>query len=71
MLIRFKTRLMAIPAKQAPLLAKKTSQTEIFKLLKTGVDEALEELADYDTLFGGGEDAGADKNTVSEDTKNA
>lgn len=71
MLIRFKTRLMAIPAKQAPLLAKKTSQTEIFKLLKAGIDEALEELADYDTLFGGKEDAGTDKNAVSEDTKNA
>lgn len=52
MLIRFKTRLMAMPAKLSPILAKKTDQTEIFKLMKTGVDEALEELADFDTVFG-------------------
>lgn len=52
MLIRFKTRLMAMPAKLSPILAKKTDQTEIFKLMKAGVDEALEELADFDTVFG-------------------
>lgn len=52
MLIRFKTRLMAMPAKLSPILAKKTDQTEIFKLMKSGVDEALEELADFDTVFG-------------------
>ncbi|CAK7047966.1 MAG: hypothetical protein BACD_02356 [Bacteroides rodentium] len=51
MLIRFKTRLMAIPAKLSPILAKKTEQTEIFKLMKSAVDEALEELADFDTAF--------------------
>lgn len=51
-LIKFKTRLMAIPAKQSPVLAKKSDQTEIFKLLKSSVDEALEELADFQTLFG-------------------
>lgn len=54
MLIRFKTRLMAIPAKLSPILAKKTEQTEIFKLIKSAVDEALEELADFDTAFGEG-----------------
>ena len=47
-LIKFKTRLMAIPAKLGPTLAKKKDQTEIFKLLKAAIDEALEELADYD-----------------------
>ena len=51
-LIKFKTRLMAIPAKQSPVLAKKSDQTEIFKLLKSSVDEALEELADFQTMFG-------------------
>lgn len=51
MLIRFKTRLMMLPAKLSPVLAKKADQAEIFKLLKAGVDEALEELADYDTVF--------------------
>lgn len=56
MLIRFKTRLMAIPAKQSPILSKKTDQTEIFKILKAGIDEALDELADFKTTFGGGGD---------------
>ena len=41
MLIRFKTRLMAIPAKLSPILSKKTDQTEIFKIMKNAVDEAL------------------------------
>lgn len=57
MLIRFKTRLMAIPAKQSPILSKKTDQTEIFKILKAGIDEALDELADFKTTFGGGDNA--------------
>ena len=51
-LIKFKTRLMAIPAKQSPILSKKKDQTEIFKLLKAAIDEALEELADFQKLFG-------------------
>lgn len=51
-LIKFKARLMAIPAKQSPILAKKKSQAEIFKILKAAIDEALEELADFQTLFG-------------------
>lgn len=51
-LIKFKTRLMAIPAKLSPVLAKKKDQTEIFKLLKASIDEALEELADFQTMFG-------------------
>jgi predicted NAD/FAD-dependent oxidoreductase len=62
MLIRFKTRLMAIPAKQSPVLAKKDNQTEIFKLLKGAINEALEELADFQNLFkednGNGDDKG-------------
>lgn len=56
MLIRFKTRLMSIPAKLSPILSKKKDQTEIFKLLKAGIDEALEELSDFQTVFGDGED---------------
>lgn len=51
-LIKFKTRLMAIPAKLSPKLAKKKDQTEIFKLIKAAIDEALEELADFQKLFG-------------------
>lgn len=51
-LIKFKTKMMAIPAKQSPVLAKKKDQTEIFKILKGAVDEALEELSDFQTVFG-------------------
>ena len=51
-LIKFKARLMAIPAKQSPILSKKKDQTEIFELMKAAIDEALEELADFQKLFG-------------------
>lgn len=51
-LIRFKTRLLAVPAKVSPILAKKTNQTEIFEIIKSATDEALEELADFDGIFG-------------------
>lgn len=52
MLVNFKTRLMAIPAKLSPVLVKKTDRAEIFKLIKAQVDEALNELSDYETAFG-------------------
>ena len=55
-LVRFKTRLMAIPAKLSPILSKKKDQTEIFKLLKSAIDEVLEELSDFKTVFGYGVD---------------
>lgn len=55
MLINFKSRLSAIPAKLAPILAKKTDRAEINKLLKEAVDEALNELSNFDTLFNSGE----------------
>lgn len=51
-LIKFKTKLMAIPAKQSPILSKKRNQTEVFKLLKAAIDEALEELSNFQKLFG-------------------
>lgn len=50
-LIKFKARLMSIPAKQSPILSKKKDQAEIFKLLKAAIDEALVELADFQKLF--------------------
>ena len=56
MLVNFRTKLMAIPAKLSPIMAKKKDQTEIFKLLKAAIDEALEELADFQKLFGYTED---------------
>jgi hypothetical protein len=51
MLINFKSRLMAIPAKLSPALSKKTDKAEIHSILKDSVDEALGELADFDKLF--------------------
>lgn len=56
--VNFRTRLLAIPAKLSPILAKKKEQTEIFKLLKAAIDEALEELSDFDKVFGKGEGEG-------------
>lgn len=53
--VNFRTRLFAIPAKLSPILAKKKEQTEIFKLLKIALDEALEELSDFDKVFREGE----------------
>lgn len=57
MLTNFKTRLMAVPAKLAPILSKKTKKADIFTILKNAVDEALNELADFDTAFGEAEDS--------------
>ena len=52
MLVNFKSRLMAIPSKLAPVLCKKTDKAEIFALLKDHIDEALMELSDFKTAFG-------------------
>jgi hypothetical protein len=52
MLINFKSRLMAIPAKLSPILSKKKDKTEIFKILKEHIDESLDELSDFKTVFG-------------------
>lgn len=52
MLVNFKARLMAVPAKLAPVLCKKTDRAEVFRLLKEHTDEALLELSDFKTVFG-------------------
>jgi len=52
MLANFKSRLMAIPSKLAPVLSKKTDKAEIFALLKDYIDEALMELSDFKNTFG-------------------
>lgn len=64
MLITFKSRLMAIPAKLSPVLSKKTDKAEIHRILKDSVDEALNELADFDKTFkegGTGNESGNEK----------
>ncbi len=52
MLANFKTRMMAIPAKLSPTLSKKNDKTEIFKILKESIDEALNELSSFEDVFG-------------------
>jgi hypothetical protein len=54
MLINFKSRLAAIPAKLSPILSKKTDKAEIHRILKDSVDEALNELADFNNTFNEG-----------------
>ena len=61
MLIRFRTKLMSIPAKQSPILAEKNDQKEIFKILKKAIDEALDELSTYDAAFEQGEEGTDDE----------
>lgn len=61
MFATFKARMLALPAKLSPILSKKTSKAEVFNLLKDGIDEALFELADYDTLFRRGDNDGEDE----------
>lgn len=56
MLLRFKARLMAIPAKYSPILSQKNDKVEVFNILKSAIDEALEELSDFDTVFSEGEE---------------
>jgi hypothetical protein len=51
MLMNFKSRLTAMPAKLSPVLSKKTGKTEIFKIIKENIDEALNELSDFDRVF--------------------
>ena len=51
MLMNFKSRLMSVPSKLSPVLSKKTDKAEIHKIIKDTVDEALNELADFDKLF--------------------
>lgn len=71
MLINFKTRLMAIPAKLSPVLSKKTDKAEIHRILKDSVDEALNELADFNKTFGqGGNESGGNNNSGKSNGRN-
>jgi hypothetical protein len=56
MLINFKSRLMSLPSKLSPVLSKKTDKAEIHRILKDSVDEALNELADFDKTFNTGKE---------------
>ena len=64
MLMTFKSRLMSIPSKLSPVLSKKTDKAEIHRILKDSVDEALNELADFDKLFNEGGTGGNESGNV-------
>lgn len=51
MLINFKSRLMSLPSKLAPVVSVETDKTKNFKYIKNATDEALKELSDFNTLF--------------------
>ena len=53
MLIAFKARLNAIPNRAAPQVAEMSDKAEIMELLSSLVEEALEELSDVNSIFGG------------------
>lgn len=50
-LMNFRSKIRAIPARLAPQCAKLESREEVHGILKKATDEALEELADLDALF--------------------
>lgn len=52
-LVSFKSKLSSLPTKIAPQVAKMTDSIEIMDLIKNRINEALEELADFDTIFEG------------------
>ncbi|MCD8052247.1 MAG: hypothetical protein LUE89_11325 [Clostridiales bacterium] len=51
MLVSFKSRLSAIPSRVAPQVARMTDSVDIMDLLKERINEALEELSDFDSIF--------------------
>ena len=51
LLMNFRSRLMAIPSAASPVLAQKTDKAEIYKYLKTALDDALKELADFEQMY--------------------
>lgn len=57
MILNFRSRIMAIPSTLAARLSKETDTTAIFEILKETTDDALNELADYDKLFGNDTDS--------------
>lgn len=56
MLLNFRARIMGVPAKLAPKIAKEQDEGRAYEILKEAMDDALNELSDYNNLFGKGED---------------
>lgn len=51
MLINFKSRLMSLPSKLAPIVSAENDKAKNFKHIKKATDEALAELSDFNNLF--------------------
>ncbi len=51
LLMNFRSRLMAIPSSASPILAEKTDKAEIYKYLKSVIDDALKELGDFEQMY--------------------
>jgi len=70
MLVTFRSRMLGMPAKLAPLLIGQTNQAEVQTILDKEVREALTELSEYDPAMfaGGGElvDEEEDEEFISE-----
>lgn len=58
MVVNFRARMLAIPAKLAGDLAKMNGQAEVFDVLNKEITEALEELSDYNKAFAAEENDG-------------
>lgn len=73
MLVAFRARVRAIPAKVSPRVAGMEDRTKIFDIIRAECDEALMELSDFDTVFGGKEDmdAGEDEEGTAGDSEDA
>ncbi len=56
MILNFRSRIMAIPSRLAARLSKESDTMTIFNILKEATDDALNELSDYDRLFGNEKD---------------
>ncbi len=52
MLLNFRSRIMSIPSTLAPRIARENDTTAVFNMLKEATDDALNELSDYDKVFG-------------------
>lgn len=52
LVVAFKARIDAIPAKAAPAVAKMTDRADVFDKIKELTDEALKDLSDFESIFG-------------------
>lgn len=66
MLVAFRARVLAIPAKVSPRVAGMEDRTKIFDIVRAECDEALMELSDFDTVFGQKEELDAEEDEAGD-----